>query len=375
MILDAAGPTGRRLRPRQRPARPRPALRHRLDEAARPSWAGGRATPTSARAWRRRSGGTAPTRLVAAAEGGHRGQVRRSRASEAPMRLLVTGAGGQLGHDVVAAATAAGDDVVGVDHAALDVTDRDAVLGAITTWRPDAVVHCAAWTAVDACEGDPGAGVHGQRPRRALGRRGVRPRRRPPRARVDRLRLRRRARPPVPRVGRDRTRARSTARRSWPASARRWRSARGRRRAHVVGVRRARLEHGRARCCAWRRDRDGPGGRAGVRRRPARPPDVHGRPRPAAAPARPRPALGRRPRHEPGRGVVVRVRRRGPRAPPGYDRAMVRPITTRRARPAAPGAAPGQQRARQRRPARRRHPAAARLPRSRSPSSSPACAR
>jgi dTDP-4-dehydrorhamnose reductase len=71
------------------------------------------------------------------------------------VRLLVTGAGGQLGHDVVAAAGAAGDDVLGATHATLDVTDRDAVLGAITTWRPDAVVHCAAWTAVDACEGDP----------------------------------------------------------------------------------------------------------------------------------------------------------------------------------------------------------------------------
>jgi dTDP-4-dehydrorhamnose reductase len=71
------------------------------------------------------------------------------------MRLLVTGAGGQLGHDVVAAATAAGDDVAACDHARLDVTDRDAVLGAITTWRPDAVVHCAAWTAVDACESQP----------------------------------------------------------------------------------------------------------------------------------------------------------------------------------------------------------------------------
>jgi dTDP-4-dehydrorhamnose reductase len=71
------------------------------------------------------------------------------------MRLLVTGAGGQLGHDVVAAATAAGDDVLGLSHAQLDVTDRDAVLGTVTTWRPDAVVHCAAWTAVDACEGDP----------------------------------------------------------------------------------------------------------------------------------------------------------------------------------------------------------------------------
>jgi dTDP-4-dehydrorhamnose reductase len=71
------------------------------------------------------------------------------------VRLLVTGAGGQLGRDVVHSAEAAGDDVAGADHAALDVTDRDAVLGAITTWRPEAVIHCAAWTAVDACETDP----------------------------------------------------------------------------------------------------------------------------------------------------------------------------------------------------------------------------
>ena len=71
------------------------------------------------------------------------------------MRIVVTGAGGQLGHDVVASAAAAGDDVIAADHATLDVTDRDAVLALLTTYRPDAVVNCAAWTAVDACEGDP----------------------------------------------------------------------------------------------------------------------------------------------------------------------------------------------------------------------------
>ncbi len=70
------------------------------------------------------------------------------------MRVLVTGAGGQLGHDVVAACAAAGDEVAAADHATLDVTDRDAVLGAVLSTRPDAVVHCAAWTAVDACEDD-----------------------------------------------------------------------------------------------------------------------------------------------------------------------------------------------------------------------------
>ena len=71
------------------------------------------------------------------------------------MRLLVCGAGGQLGRDVVAAAGAAGDDVVAAGHGALDVTDRDAVLAAVTSTRPDAIVNSAAWTAVDACESDP----------------------------------------------------------------------------------------------------------------------------------------------------------------------------------------------------------------------------
>ena len=70
------------------------------------------------------------------------------------MRVLVTGAGGQLGRDTVLACEAAGDDVLGFDRAGLDVTDRDAMLGAVTSLRPDAVIHCAAWTAVDACESD-----------------------------------------------------------------------------------------------------------------------------------------------------------------------------------------------------------------------------
>lgn len=71
------------------------------------------------------------------------------------MRILVTGAGGQLGRDLVLTCEAAGDEVIGLTRAELDVTDRDAVLGAITTSRPDAVVNCAAWTAVDNCESDP----------------------------------------------------------------------------------------------------------------------------------------------------------------------------------------------------------------------------
>jgi dTDP-4-dehydrorhamnose reductase len=68
------------------------------------------------------------------------------------VKVLVTGAAGQLGQDLVSAFD--GWDVVAADHHALDVSDRDAVLGAITGLAPDAVVHAAAWTAVDACESD-----------------------------------------------------------------------------------------------------------------------------------------------------------------------------------------------------------------------------
>jgi dTDP-4-dehydrorhamnose reductase len=71
------------------------------------------------------------------------------------MRVLVTGASGQVGTDLVRCCQEAGDDVLGLGHGALDVTDRDAVLAVVTTVRPDVVIHCAAWTAVDACETDP----------------------------------------------------------------------------------------------------------------------------------------------------------------------------------------------------------------------------
>lgn len=71
------------------------------------------------------------------------------------MRVLITGAAGQLGHDTALACGAAGDDVLAMTRGDLDVSSRDAVMGVVTSWRPDAVIHCAAWTAVDACESDP----------------------------------------------------------------------------------------------------------------------------------------------------------------------------------------------------------------------------
>ena len=71
------------------------------------------------------------------------------------MRVLVTGAGGQVGRELVQLCERTGDEVIACDHAALDVGDRDQVLQAVLSTQPDAVVHAAAWTAVDACESDP----------------------------------------------------------------------------------------------------------------------------------------------------------------------------------------------------------------------------
>jgi dTDP-4-dehydrorhamnose reductase len=72
------------------------------------------------------------------------------------MRVFLTGASGQLGHDLVAEFERDGHhEVIAAGHEHLDVTQRDAVLGLITATRPDVIVHPAAWTAVDACEGDP----------------------------------------------------------------------------------------------------------------------------------------------------------------------------------------------------------------------------
>ena len=86
------------------------------------------------------------------------------------MKVFVTGVGGQLGHDVVNALFLRGHAVTGSDiqekysgvldgsavsfapYVQLDITDREAVLSVIESVRPDVIVHCAAWTAVDAAE-------------------------------------------------------------------------------------------------------------------------------------------------------------------------------------------------------------------------------
>ncbi|MYS94539.1 MULTISPECIES: dTDP-4-dehydrorhamnose reductase [Streptomyces] len=70
------------------------------------------------------------------------------------MRWLITGAGGMLGHDVVEELTRRGEEVVGLDRAALDITRPGTVETAVRDHRPDLVVNCAAYTAVDDAESD-----------------------------------------------------------------------------------------------------------------------------------------------------------------------------------------------------------------------------
>ncbi|MCI7531968.1 MAG: dTDP-4-dehydrorhamnose reductase [Lachnobacterium sp.] len=86
------------------------------------------------------------------------------------MKFLVTGVCGQLGHDVTNELLQRGHEGIGSDiqeaysgvedgsdvtkapYQQLDITDKDAVMRVITEVKPDAVIHCAAWTAVDAAE-------------------------------------------------------------------------------------------------------------------------------------------------------------------------------------------------------------------------------
>lgn len=78
------------------------------------------------------------------------------------MKVLVTGVAGQLGHDVVKELVSRGVETVGsdifpaceteADYISLDITDEDAVQQTIRECGPDAIIHCAAWTAVDAAE-------------------------------------------------------------------------------------------------------------------------------------------------------------------------------------------------------------------------------
>ena len=68
------------------------------------------------------------------------------------MKVFVTGVKGQLGYDVVNELEKRGHTAIGVDIEDLDITDAAAVDKMITETAPEAVIHCAAWTAVDAAE-------------------------------------------------------------------------------------------------------------------------------------------------------------------------------------------------------------------------------
>lgn len=68
------------------------------------------------------------------------------------MKVLVTGVKGQLGYDVVNELTKRGIEAIGVDIEEMDITDADSVRKVIANTTPDAVIHCAAYTAVDAAE-------------------------------------------------------------------------------------------------------------------------------------------------------------------------------------------------------------------------------
>jgi dTDP-4-dehydrorhamnose reductase len=83
------------------------------------------------------------------------------------MTWLVTGAGGMLAHDLLLRLAEGGEAAVGVDRAALDITDEDAVRTVFDDHRPAVVVNCAAWTGVDAAEtAEPNAlRVNGEGPR------------------------------------------------------------------------------------------------------------------------------------------------------------------------------------------------------------------
>ena len=71
---------------------------------------------------------------------------------DGPMRLLVTGGAGMLGHAVAAAATRLGHDVFALSRAELDITDADHVRRITAAAEPRAVINCAAWTDVDGAE-------------------------------------------------------------------------------------------------------------------------------------------------------------------------------------------------------------------------------
>ncbi|MCL4812948.1 MAG: NAD(P)-dependent oxidoreductase, partial [Vicinamibacteraceae bacterium] len=75
------------------------------------------------------------------------------------MKVVVTGASGQLGAVVVARSRARGDEVVALARRDLDVTDHDAVMRIVAGATPDLLINCTAYNAVDAAENDAAAAL------------------------------------------------------------------------------------------------------------------------------------------------------------------------------------------------------------------------
>ena len=71
-------------------------------------------------------------------------------------RWLIAGSAGMLGRDLTDLLRARGEDVAGLTRADLDITDASGVAAAIASAKPDVVVNCAAWTAVDAAQAHEG---------------------------------------------------------------------------------------------------------------------------------------------------------------------------------------------------------------------------
>ena len=74
--------------------------------------------------------------------------------SQEIVKLLITGASGQLGTDLVLSAQKSGHEVIAASHNDLDITDISQVGRVVGEANVDAIIHAAAWTAVDACESD-----------------------------------------------------------------------------------------------------------------------------------------------------------------------------------------------------------------------------
>ena len=200
------------------------------------------------------------------------------------------------------------------------MADRDAVLAAIGTVQPEVIIHPAAWTAVDACEGDPDQRLSRQLARHPPRRRGGPPRRGARVLPVDRLRLRRHS--PRPYVEWDDPNPLSVYGRSKLGGEREL-DAGSHDRPHGLGVRPHRRQHGEDRAAPGRGRRAAP-----LRGRPAGEPDRRRQTSPAGSSTSPSAGT-------PGSSTSpTRARRPGTSSPAslcgaaGMDPARVEPIST-----------------------------------------------